>query len=423
MDSIKRIEIYPVLLISFLYFLVTYYISFLLYQNNLFIQVNHFFDADPPTNLSSLAHGFNEGRNAYSHAFLEILSLPVFAIQSILSTLYNDIDTRRIREILALSYSPLFGALSIIYFYKLLKTIKIQQSLSYLLVLIYMFSFSTLIFSTLVDTYIISGALITILLYFYAKSDLNKNIDYKKWLFLGATLAGITITNISIFFIVFFSYKIRRGISYYLAFRDTLIMCLLILLVVILYYKITQIIIGANGFGGYEGSVGWIRMYFATSPNEIFFKSANMISAFYNSFFGIFITLNVTDNCLGPSCHNLSFLRGQNTYPIIVLLLSIFLLYLFKSYQFFSKSGLMWLFSPLALIIGYNFIFHSFFGKEMFLYSQHWFVASALLFLIPLMKNRIFLLLILLAEIYLASCYILYVHEVYELTLPILTLN
>jgi len=420
MDALNKKEKSILFFISFFYFILTYYICFILYENGVFFQLNLIFDTDPQTNLNSLAHGMHEGRNAFSHAFLELLSIPIYAVQSVISIIYTDVNARDLRERLAIGYSPFFGSITLIYFYKILKLLDISQAKAVLLTLIIAFSFSTFVFSTVVETFVISGFLITATIYYYVKSE-NVKVSFKTWFTLGLMLTGITITNICLFFIVYFSYRIKIESDSFRAFRDSVLITFLIIYSVILYYIAIQYYIWPETSLSHEGQANWISRYLITSINHAASNFANVFSAIFNSFFGILYNIEIVDSCKEHYCSYYSFSRSSKDSIFLIFIFSLIIYFICKSYKYFSTLNQMWLFLPLGSIIGYNVIFHSFFGKEMFLYSQHWIVAAALLLLLPLKRSSFVLACILIAEIFLAGLFLYDIHQRYNLSLPNLT--
>lgn len=404
-----------ILFISFCYFLITYYVAFVLYDGGVFFQLDLIFDSDPPTNLKSLAHGVHEGRNAYSHAFLELLAIPVYGIQYIFSIFNQDLNARYVRELLAIGYSPLFGSLAVLYFYKIVRELQLSSFKSIVFSLIYAFSFSTFVFSSLIETFVISGFFITIVLYLYVTSYFAVNVGYKKWFISGLMLSGVTITNIFTFFIVYYFYRLRRGLTWYVAFKDSALLSMLILLMVFLYYFLVQHFFAPETLLGHEGKVDWISRSLVTSFSHAISNAANVLSSVFNAFLGLPLNIGKIDDCAGEYCNYFSFIRSTKDIIFLSLIFSLFVYFLFMSYKYFYNLDQIWLFLPLVLILGYNFIFHTFFGREMFLYSQHWFIVSALLLLPPLKRNTFALVSILMLEIFLAGLYLSNLHKLYDL--------
>jgi hypothetical protein len=166
------------------------------YHKHYFSGHDVFFDTDTVTNLSSVASGW--GRNTYTHSFLELFSFPIRC----LSLISNATDNSDFRKIIAISISPLFSSLKIFIFYKILENNDFKNKM--LITLFYTFSFSNLIFSIIPESYAISSFFIAFAFYYYFECSRKMNSKDSVWFFLACALTGFTITNVFIFFIVYF---------------------------------------------------------------------------------------------------------------------------------------------------------------------------------------------------------------------------
>jgi len=151
-----------VLLFSFIYCLLCYSLAVHWHDKGYFLVFDIFFDTDPNSNLASFAHGW--GRHAISHSFLELFSIPIRIIEMIYSNLFMVADRLEFREIIALSISPIFSALTLIYFYRILILLNIKTLDANIFTLIFAVSFSNIIFAIVPETYAISCFLISIFL-------------------------------------------------------------------------------------------------------------------------------------------------------------------------------------------------------------------------------------------------------------------
>ena len=106
-----------VLFFSFAYFISCYAISISWYYSGYFDVYDILFDTDPNENLKSFAHGW--GRHAVSHAFLELFSIPIRIIEFAFSSLGIISNRIEFRELIALSISPIFSALTLVCFFKI----------------------------------------------------------------------------------------------------------------------------------------------------------------------------------------------------------------------------------------------------------------------------------------------------------------
>jgi hypothetical protein len=187
-----------VLLFSFVYCLLCYSLAIHWYDKGYFSVYDIFFDTDPSSNLGSFAHGW--GRHAISHAFLELFSIPIRIIEMIYSNLFVVTDRLEFREIIALSLSPIFSALTLVYFYRILTLLNINKLDANVFTLIFAVSFSNIVFAIVPETYAISCFFISYLIYYFLENEKQKvNGNVLVWITLATLLSGITITNICIF--------------------------------------------------------------------------------------------------------------------------------------------------------------------------------------------------------------------------------
>ncbi len=222
------------------YFSVSFIVSLYWYQSGYFSVLDIFFDADPITNLASIAHAW--GRHVVTHALLELFSIPIRAIEYIFSSVNLVSDKKSFREIIALAISPIFSTLNIVIFYLLLKKLKLNNYDSVILTLIFTFSFSNLVFSFIPETYAISGFLICSTIYYFNICNQDpSNSKLYIWFALGISLCGITITNVVVFSIIFFFYLRKvKGNSSIKAISITSAHTLLSIFIVIILYSLSD---------------------------------------------------------------------------------------------------------------------------------------------------------------------------------------
>lgn len=383
-----------VLFFSFVYFISCYAISISWYYNGYFYfdVYNIFFDTDPNKNLSAFAHG--RGMHAVSHAFLELFSVTIRSIEFAFSSLSTISNRLEFRELLALAISPIFSALTIVYFYKILMQLKIKTIDANIFTLIFSASFSNVIFAIIPETYAISCFLIALLVHYYLRSgQMKQSGSPLAWLIIAILLTGITITNIGIFFLIFSAHLLKNEkFDYYNTFRKASLYSISAVLLVFIYYKMSHFLFSAiTGIDIKTGSVGgidWIAKYATTSLYKAGINIINLFSASINAF------LAASPKTIDPYIFSseiwynlLSFTRYKADYLWLSSVAILCSAFAYASKEHLKEKRWHDLYLISGLIIVFNFSLHVLFGREMFMYTQHWIIPLCLI-LVPVLSGR-----------------------------------
>lgn len=408
---------YWILFFSFLYFISCYAISISWYYSGYFNVYNIFFDSDPNTNLASFAHG--HGRSVLTHAYLDLFSLPVRAIEWLFSNLLKPSSLVEFRELTSLAISPLFSAATLPLFYQTLKINKVNSFESSVFTLIFAASFSNIIFAIIPETYALSGFCIAVLIYYYFKCGEVKGYSRTEvWLVIALLLSGITITNICIFFLVYIThlYKKERLSRIASVIKATLVSALA-LLIVALVYKLS--LLSFTNEPGSEGGGDWISRYLTLSLHQAIVNTINLFSASFNAFWSISPESLFRKDCGGSVCNWLSFIRGKRDLLLLLGIAITWLLFIYASIRPLKKNHWNDLYLVSALIIVYNFSLHAFFGREMFLYSQHWMIPLCLILVPVLSGKRLFSITLLVLLVMVNINFLLNVESLVALHVPV----
>jgi hypothetical protein len=377
-----------VLLFSFIYCLLCYSLAIHWYETGYFDVFDILFDTDPNTNLPSLAHG--RGRHAISHVFLEWFTIPIRIIEMIYSSLFVVADRLEFREIIALSISPIFSALTIVCFYRILIILNIKKLDANIFTLVFAVSFSNIIFAIIPETYAISCFFISYLIYYFLENEKQKvSGNVLVWLSLAILLSGITITNICIFYLIFFVHLLKNEqLSWFNAAKKASFYSLIAVLTVIAIYKISHFVLDYKL--GYEASFEWIATFITSSFWQSKSNSVNFFSASMNSLIGILPKLTDNNFCIEFTCNAVSFTRDRTDFLLIGFVAIFWAAVAFRTKKFVSEKRWQNLYLICSLIIAFNFVLHTLFGREMFLYTQHW-ITPLLLLLIPIIQDKRFI--------------------------------
>jgi hypothetical protein len=399
---------------KFFYFLLAYFIAFyafslLLYYNDLFKFHDIFFDTDPDTNLNAFAHG--KSRHAISHPFLEFFSIPVIILELLFSyfglipekeSLAFNIGALNgqsllapssFREIFVLTFSPFFSVLTIHIFNELLKLQKLPDQTKFATILLFSFGFSNIVFAAIVETYALSGLLILATIYYsYHLRIARSSGSLFMWGALATFLCGVTITNICIFSIVFFIHNLMNlKNNFFRSLFYTLCMSISSLIFVLVIFFVSHKILQVPP--GNEGKLDWIKLFLSFDISHMANNAYNFLVAMLHTFIGYTPSYFDSESCWAKICTPVvavSFERPLTYTGLFIVAAFFIILYVFrkaiiKTYKNHQESYFLFIIS--LLILGYNFILHSIFGRELFMYSQHW-VAALSILLIPVIALR-----------------------------------
>ncbi len=379
-----------VLFFSFVYFISCYAISISWYYNGYFDVYNIFFDTDPNKNLSSFAHG--RGGHAVTHVFLELFSVTIRIIEFAFSSLSTISNRLEFRELFALAISPIFSALTIVYFYKILMQLKIKTIDANIFTLIFSASFSNVIFAIIPETYAISCFLIALLVHYYLRSgQMKQSGSPLAWLIIAILLTGITITNIGIFFLIFSAHLLKNEkFDYYNTFKKASLYSISAVLLVFIYWKMSHFLFSAiTGIDLKTGSaIDWIAKYVTTSLYKAGINIINLFSASINAFLAASPTTIAPYIFSSEVWYNLlSFTRYKADYLWLSSVAILCSAFAYASKEHLKEKRWHDLYLISGLIIVFNFSLHVLFGREMFMYTQHWIIPLCLI-LVPVLSGR-----------------------------------
>lgn len=381
-----------ILTYSLLYFICAFLLSIYWFNNGYFNVFNIFFDTDPSSNLNSFAHGW--GRHAISHALIEIIAIPIRAVALLMYETGLINDQVHFRKLAAFSVSPLASALSIIVFSKVLESLNLSKKEVILFTFIYSLSFTNIVFSAIPETYAISSLFITALMLFYLKEvNTNNYINSNYWFAAGFILTGTTITNGCIFFIIYFSsLYLNRKQGFLKSVSTSSALSFLILIIIVMFYELSHYVLEIPK--GPEGGPEWIKRYTSNSVGQVLSNLMNFGSSSISSFFPLGFTYGENIHCIknNMNCNAISLQHDFFSLSLLLkfLLFLIFLAFTYKkTYEDVNARNLYYLCSFILL---FNLILHTIFGRETFMYTQHWISALTILLSLLLTQKRSYIL-------------------------------
>jgi hypothetical protein len=383
------------LLVGFGMLLVCIYSAFALYHMGVFDQENMILGGDPSMRSKAFAYGY--GERSLIHPNLSNFVNPlVRIIAAVLSPIFSDLSMNALQMHVALWVSPTCAALATFMVYLIALTAGVRVIPALALSVIYGFSISTIAFGSIPDHFFISAFLLATGLYLLL---INTKLSSRKhaiaWTVLITLAMGITLSNvvpmIGMFAISEYTRK-RQG-------ADGIISCAGLMFIragvitILLWACLNWVYQDFNAVRSghaYDKHIGRVILHMSDNPLrdavtfpftvgqafwggkpdierdapsvDLFEKARYESSFVYNSPLGHFNPVSLL--WLAPG-----FILGA----------SLFL-------GFTRDSGKL---KPLAMavvqVIMFNWLLHTFWGNELFLFSPHWHVASVV-GLIPLAR-------------------------------------
>lgn len=346
---------------------------------------NLFFNADPASNLASLAHG-SWGRLAPSHPGLELLSLPIRALATLLSRAWPTGEVVSVRELLALGYSPVATLLTLAVLYRTLVRLGLTAGDARAAVAVWATSFSTLLFGVLPETYALSGfGVALLLLQFVEDTEPSRAPRHLRWAAVGWAAALVTITHAVTAGLLYGAmlWHHRRAAS--VAIGRGMAMAAGLVAASLGVHVLLLVVFGASS--GHEGQARWIARFVSLDLARIGLNVLSFPLATLQAIAAFGITVGPRPFCDSGPCLGLTFTITTVT-PGALGALGV------------ATAGASWawhqlrgdpirkrLAVPVALVLGSNLALHAVFGDEVFLYTKHWMGATSLLFL-PLLAGR-----------------------------------
>ncbi len=363
-----------------------------------FNQNNILFDADPNEVLPSFFHGKgpNEDfRRGLIHPNLgNFFTVPIRGLANTASLVFpGEIDPTHFRRQLALLVVPISAALFYLVFYALLLHLRFPLLLASLFTVLALFTFSQMLFGSIPETYALSNFAIALAyLLFVLMRGRSGMYVFPAWFAVGMFTTGITITNIIPVMILFWLGEIYKGCRISHSLLRTSGLAALVLVVTILFNLMSNFAVGFQQRSlGKEA--GWVKAFIPEDINVVKRKFLTFPTILVNSVvaqepkqvhneYAVSMDpaarydFQFTYDYDNQEKSTLPFLSFRNSIGIVLCLLILLLVLRVLPVTDPTLYLLSW---GSLLIIGYNWVLHSFWGLDRMLYSQHWHVSLMLL--------------------------------------------
>lgn len=371
------------------------YSAFDLYQMGVFDQENMILGGDPFMRSSAYAYGY--GERSLIHPNLSNFVNPVVrVIAVVLSPVFPDLPMKALQMHVALWVSPVCATLATYMVYLIALTAGVRVLSALALSVVYGFSISTIAFGSIPDHFMISAFLLAVGLYLLLiNARLTDRNHAAAWTVLVTLAAGITSSNVvpmmGMFAVSEYTRK-RPGVGGIISTVGLMFVragILTFFLWACLNWAYQDFNSVRSGHA-YDKHIGRILLHTSRNPIQ---DAISFPFTVGQAFWGgkPDIERNV------PSSHLFEKARYESAFvynppsarfnmvpllwlvPGLILGASLF-------FGFTKESGKL---KPLSiavvLIIMFNWLLHTFWGNELFLFSPHWHIASVV-GLIPLVR-------------------------------------
>jgi hypothetical protein len=359
------------------------WLMFLWKSHHVFAQDNILFDADPPSRLSQLAHGW--GDHTLAHPILPyIFSIPFRMIAAIFLKVHLSNDPVQLREAMAVWVAPVCSAIKVGIAYATGQMIGASRRGSLGLALLAGFSLAPAVFGSVPEHHALSALVLTATFGWATAVRFALIPDrYAVWLTLAFLATGITVTNVVVVLIIYLASRLSGGHEW----RRSLAAAALLGILA------TGTAIGLSMVGArvlkqpapIESTVTLANSY-TQHPNVE--RGVRYAAALATSLIGPYPGTMQNESALTPRAKSANELNVQFSYDIlpmtawtwtrIALILGVAGVGAWYGWR--GDVRFRGLVIAALLVLVYNGVFHLLWGTEWLLYSIHW--HSALLMLL-----------------------------------------
>lgn len=352
-------------------------------SHHVFAQNNIVFDADPPSRLAQLAHGW--GDHTLAHPLLPYISSVLFRmIAAVFLKVHLADDPIRLREAMAVWVAPVCSAIKVGIAYLTGQMLGASRRGSLGLALLAGFSLAPAVFGSVPEHHALSALVLTATFGWATAVRFTSVPDrYAVWLALTFLATGLTVTNVVIVLIIYLASRLSAGHEWRRALAAAALLGILS----------TGAAIGLSMLGS--------RVLKEPAPTQATVTLANSYTRHPNVERGVRYAAALATSLIGPypaampnesaltprakSAHQLNVQFSYDILPVtiwtwirIALILGVAGFGAWHGWR--GDVRFRGLVIAGLLVLAYNGVFHSLWGTEWLLYSIHW--HSALLMLL-----------------------------------------
>lgn len=354
-----------------------------------FDQYNVLFQADPNERIFAISHGWgSSGRNLAHPNFSNFMSPPIRVVALVATRLgVTDRDEEDVRRSLGLVVVPAVSGLMSAALFLLFLYLGCSLVTSIMLALLGMVSFSSLVFGSIPDHLTASALVITAGYFLLLESQRSNRIRKWPWAITAFIAAGITITNLVSVAILLLTAMWRARYAWR---RSLTIVAAAGAATVLVTYG-SAFVMNAALHGRQiesERSVNWVRNFVSDNPAA---QALQFPVAVANTFAPSGLSIGGPTASFQPDDrYQFRFTLDEMPPVSARMILSVITLALVTAGVVLTlrsrdSSGdtLHRYLLPAGMasigILTWNWLLHAAWGDELFLYSQHWFVAALVL--------------------------------------------
>jgi len=382
------------LLISVMGFLFHWNLELKLERFGVYQQYNVLFDADP----NVVWHSFSDlGDEPHTDLYYQrqvahpnvsaFFAAPIRALAKVLTIVFpGKFENRKhLHRTMALAVVPLMAALYYLVVYRLFLRCAFSILLAGLFTLLALVSFTQLLFGSIPELFAISNLAIALAyLLFLVSKDRRGRLCFMAWIAIGVFAAGVTIPNLVPVGILFWVREMYDRSGVRISFARVLGWATLVLTLTL---ALQEIMLGATGLKrpSLHQEADWIRGFGAKNAGNAAKKFLTFPEVIVNAIIApeperipneFAVQMNPSARyAFKFSFDHLDRRRARDAVFSVRNLSGMVLLLLLASSirPLADKDRSLFLLScGSGLLIACNMIFHSLWGSERFLYSQHW---------------------------------------------------
>lgn len=339
-----------------------------------FEQYNVLFDADPNQYVSAIANGSNFARIIHP-GFALLLNAPIRWIEYLGE--YSGLWTvGTIGGLAALLLSPFASVVGAFLWWSAAIKLGLSAWLRICGLVFSQVAFGQTVFSVVPESYGISGAMYTLLLYLVAVAancpdSLNRAQARIQWLLLACAMSAVTVTNGFVCVLAWVSIRLGKTQFQKVLMEGCVATCILVGAIasyVIADRWIYKTPISEN-ISSVEAAERWVRRYSSDQPAS---RLVEVPAGYLASIFSPGV--DRAENKQSNATHKYQFMlsaRSRTGAMYMVAAGWVALAMLIGQFALRSDISATVVRGAIAVLAA-NAVLHSFFGQEMLLYSQHW---------------------------------------------------
>jgi hypothetical protein len=347
-----------------------------------FEQYNIVFQADPNERINAMSHGWGSSGRNFAHPNLAAFTSPfVRAIAAVATRAGLATDEEALRRSIGLLIVPLASAVSAVLLYALLLRLGSSIALASLFTVLGMVSFSPVVFGSIPDHFALSVPVITVAYHLFLSATRERVVRWRLWAITMFITAGITVTNMVIIAILMAGAMWAGGRG---RVRSALQVASMVAGVALLTYAgsfaVHQVILGKSLDA--HSSRRWATTFI--NDSDFLRRLVRFPAAMANTIAPARISTGGPTPSYRPADRyqfRFTFEDGPG-WPTARNLPGLISLALVAAGVVVSVRRRVAL-SPVgvasAAVVAFNWLLHSAWGDETFLYSQHWFASMLVL--------------------------------------------